>query len=160
MRNDVQVVATVLSVEQDNLPEIVAMVGSSIALSISEIPFDGPIGAVAVGYIDGEYVMNPTVAQREDGALDLVVSGTKEAIMMVEAGADEVSEELMIGAILAGHEEIKKMVAFQEEIIAEIGKEKCEVVYHVPQQDIVDRVMTTGYEKMNAALRNSRQIGT
>ncbi len=155
MRNDVQVVATVLSVEQDNLPEIVAMVGSSIALSISEIPFDGPIGAVAVGYIDGEYVMNPTVAQREDSALDLVVSGTKEAIMMVEAGADEVSEELMIGAILAGHEEIKKMVAFQEEIIAEIGKEKCEVVYHVPQQDIVDRVMTTGYEKMNAALRNS-----
>ncbi|MGI6348415.1 MAG: polyribonucleotide nucleotidyltransferase [Eubacteriaceae bacterium] len=155
MRNDVQVVATVLSVEQDNLPEIVAMVGSSIALSISEIPFDGPIGAVAVGYIDGEYVMNPTVAQREDSALDLVVSGTKEAIMMVEAGADEVSEELMIGAILAGHEEIKKMVAFQEEIIAEIGKEKCEVVYHVPQQDIVDRVMATGYEKMNAALRNS-----
>lgn len=158
MRNDVQVVATVLSVEQDNLPEIVAMVGSSIALSISDIPFDGPTGSVAVGYVDGEYIMNPTVAQRENSALDLVVSGTKQAIMMVEAGANEVSEEVMIGAILAGHEEIKKIVAFQEELIAELGKEKREVVYHVPQEDIVDEVKRMGYEKMNDALRDSDKL--
>lgn len=157
MRNDVQVVATVLSVEQDNLPEIVAMVGSSIALSISDIPFNGPTGSVAMGYKDGELIVNPTVEQREGSTLDLIVSGTKEAIMMVEAGAKEVSEELMIQAILAAHEEIKKIVAFQEEIIAQIGKEKREIEYFVPTDDMIEKVSEIGMQKMDAALRHKEK---
>ena len=124
MRNDVSVVATVLSNDNDCSAEIPAMIGSSIALCVSEIPFAGPTGSVVVGLIDDEFVLNPTVEQREKSDLHLTVSGTKDAIMMVEAGAKEVSEEKMLQAILYAHEEIKKLVAFQEGIIAEIGKEK------------------------------------
>lgn len=123
-RNDVQVVATVLSVDQDIPPAVYAMIGSSIALSISDIPFAGPTAAVVVGLVDGEYVINPDGAQREKSLLDLTVAGTKDAVMMVEAGAKQISEEEMLGAILFGHEEIKRLVAFIEQIQQEIGKEK------------------------------------
>ncbi len=157
MRNEVSVVATVLSVEQDNLPEIVAMVGASIALSISDIPFGGPTGSVAMGYKNGELIINPTVEQREGSQLDLIVSGTKDAIMMVEAGANEVSEELMVEAILLAHEEIKSIVAFQEEIISQVGKAKREVEYNIAPQDIIKRVSEVGAEKMNAALRHNEK---
>ena len=122
--NDVSVVATCLSVNPDVPPEIYAMIGSSVALSISDIPFAGPTGSVVVGYVDGEYVINPSAEQREKSRLHLSLSGTKDAILMVEAGANELTEEEMIGAILFGHEEIKKIVAFIEGIQAEIGKEK------------------------------------
>ena len=120
--NDVQVIATVLSVEQDVQPEILGMIGSSIALSISDAPFMGPTGSVAVGMIDGKYILNPTLAEREQSRLSLTVAGTKDAVMMVEAGAKEVTEAEMLGAILFAHEEIKKIVAFISEIQAEIGK--------------------------------------
>jgi polyribonucleotide nucleotidyltransferase len=157
MRNDVQVVATVLSVEQDNLPELVAMVGSSIALSISDIPFNGPTGSVSMGYKDGELIINPTVEQREGSELDLIVSGTKDAIMMVEAGANEVSEQLMIQAILTAHEEIKKIVAFQEEIIEQVGKAKREVEYYVPTDEMIEKVNEIGTKKMDEALRHEEK---
>ena len=108
-RNDVQVVATVLSVDQDCTPDIVAMIGSSIALSISDIPFNGPTGSVLIGLVDGAFVVNPTAEQREKSSLHLVVSGTKDAIMMVEAGGEEIPDALMLEAILFAHEEIKKV---------------------------------------------------
>ena len=127
-RNDVQVVATVLSVDQDCTPDIVAMIGSSIALSISDIPFNGPTGSVLIGLVDGAFVVNPTAEQREKSSLHLVVSGTKDAIMMVEAGGEEIPDALMLEAILFAHEEIKKVVAFIEEITAEVGKEKMDAV--------------------------------
>ncbi len=127
MRNDVQVVVTVLSVEQDVPPEIPAMIGSSIALAVSDIPWNGPTGAVQVGRVNGEFVICPTEEQRKASDLSLYVAGTEEAIMMVEAGANELSEDVMLDAILFGHEAIKKLVAFQKQIVAEIGKEKVEV---------------------------------
>lgn len=125
-RNDVQVICTVLSVEQDVLPAVLAMIGSSIALSISKIPFLGPTGSVVVGMVDGEYVINPDAQQREKSTLDLTVSGTKDAVMMVEAGADQISEKQMLDAILLAHEEIKKVISFVEEIIEAIGEQKSE----------------------------------
>jgi len=121
-RNDVQVVATIMSVDKDNSPEIVAMIGSSAALSISSIPFMGPTGSVLVGLIDGEFILNPTMEQREKSQMHLVVSGTKDAVMMVEAGAEEVPEEVMLEAIMFAHDNIKKIVAFIEEIAAKVGK--------------------------------------
>ena len=123
-RNDVSVTVTVLSVDQDCSPEIAGMIGSSIALSISDIPFEGPTGSVNIGLIDGNFIINPNSSQREATSLDLTVSGTKEAIMMVEAGADEVKEEVMLDAILFAHEEIKKICDFINEITKEVGKEK------------------------------------
>ncbi|HCX63625.1 MAG TPA: polyribonucleotide nucleotidyltransferase, partial [Eubacteriaceae bacterium] len=135
-RNSVQVVATVMSVEQDNVPEIVAMVGSSIALSISDIPFAGPTGSVLIGQIDGEFIVNPTQEQREKSDLHLIVSGTKDAIMMVEAGSKEVSEEVMLEAILFAHEEIKKIIEFIEMIVEEIGKDKFEVELSLPAEEL------------------------
>jgi len=125
--NDVQVVCTVMSVDQDIIPGPLGMIGSSVALSISDIPFLGPTGSVTVGIVDGEFVLNPDAAQREKSTLDLTVSGTKDAVMMVEAGANEVSEEQMLDAILLAHEEIKKVVAFIERIVNEVGKEKADV---------------------------------
>ena len=124
MRNDVQVVATVLSVEQDVPPDIPAMIGASAAIAVSDIPWGGPIAGVSVGLVDGEVVINPNLAQREVSKLSLTVAGTDEAVLMVEAGAKEISEADMLRAILTGHETIKKLVAFQKEIVAEIGKEK------------------------------------
>ncbi len=154
MRNDVSVVATVLSNDNDCSPEIPAMLGSSIALSISEIPFAGPTGAVVVGLVDGELVLNPTVEQREKSDLHLTVSGTKDAIMMVEAGANEVSEEQMLQAILYAHEEIKKLVAFQEEIVREIGKEKRVFALITVSDEVAAAVREYAYEKVEWAFES------
>lgn len=151
-RNDVQVVTTVMSVEQDNAPEIAAMIGASIALSISDIPFDGPTGSVAVGLIDGEFILNPTEAQREVSDLSLTVAGTKDAIMMVEAGANEVSEETMLEAILFAHEEIKKIVAFQEEIVAAVGVEKKDYTLYLPTDELTAKVEAFVGRKMHEAV--------
>ena len=140
IRNDVQVVATVLSVEQDVTPDIPAMIGASAALAVSDIPWAGPIAGVNVGLVDGEVVINPTVAQREVSKLNLTVAGTDEAVLMVEAGAKEISEEDMLRAILTGHEEIKKIVAFQKEIVAEIGKEKREFPVFETGEDVKEAV--------------------
>ena len=140
IRNDVQVVATVLSVEQDVTPDIPAMIGASAALAVSDIPWAGPIAGVNVGLVDGEVVINPTVAQREVSKLNLTVAGTDEAVLMVEAGAKEISEEDMLRAILTGHEEIKKIVAFQKEIVAEIGKEKREFPIFETGEDVKEAV--------------------
>ncbi|MBS2969030.1 polyribonucleotide nucleotidyltransferase [Metabacillus sp. KIGAM252] len=126
-RNDVQVISIVMSVDQNCSSEMAAMFGSSLALTISDIPFEGPIAGVTVGRIDNEFVVNPTVKQMEKSDINLVVAGTKDAINMVEAGADEVPEETMLEAIMFGHEEIKRLVAFQEEIASQIAKEKVAV---------------------------------
>lgn len=127
MRHDVQVIATVLSVDKDHEPDIIAMNGASAALMLSDIPFDGPIAGVKVGLVDDELVMNPTEEQRENSKLDLTVAGTEEAVMMVEAGADEVSEEIILDAIEKAHEEIKEIVKIQKQMREEAGKEKTEV---------------------------------
>lgn len=127
-RNEVQVVSTVMSVDQDCSSEMAAMFGSSLALTVSDIPFEGPIAGVIVGRVDGEFIINPTVEQMEKSEMNLTVAGTKDAINMVEAGANEVPEEVMLEGIMFGHEEIKRLIAFQEEIREKIGKEKMEVV--------------------------------
>ena len=133
--NDVSVVATAMSVEPDIQPEVYAMMGSSIALAISDIPFAGPTGSVVVGYIDGEYVINPNAEQRERSKLHLNLAGTKDAIMMVEAGANEISEKEMLDAILFGHEAIKEQCAFIEFIVETVGKKKAEIELHlVPEE--------------------------
>ncbi len=146
--NDVQVVATVLSVEQDVQPDVLGMIGSSIALSISNAPFAGPTGSVAVGLVDGEYILNPDCEQRDKSSLSLTVAGTKDAVMMVEAGANEISEEEMLGAILFAHEEIKKLVAFISEIQAEVGKEKMEVNIYKPDEAFTEKVRAFAFDKV------------
>ncbi len=151
--NDVVVVATVMSVDPDCSPEIVGMIGSSVALAVSDIPWDGPTGSVLIGMIDGEFIINPTLAQREKSDMHLVVSGTKDAIMMVEAGAKEVPEETMLDAIMFAHEEIKKIVAFIEEVVAEVGKAKKEVeLYKVPEE-IDQAVREYAQGKMKDAIK-------
>ncbi|MBQ8654598.1 MAG: polyribonucleotide nucleotidyltransferase, partial [Clostridia bacterium] len=147
MRNDVQVVATILSVDKDIPPEIPAMIGSSIALAVSEIPWGGPTGSVVVGLVDGEFVCCPTEEQMANSKMHLTVSGTRDAVLMVEAGAKEVSEETMLDAIMFGHEWIKKIIAFQDQIIAEIGKEKVEVPLNVTGDDVKAAVREFAYEK-------------
>lgn len=151
-RNEVQVVASLLSVDQDCPPDILAMVGSSIALSISDIPFHGPTASVMVGLVDGEIVINPTNDQQERSELHLVVSGTEDAIMMVEAGANEVPEEKVLEAILAGHDEIKKIVEFINGIVSEVGKEKIEVPLFVPDKAIEEEIHAFGFEKLKEAV--------
>ena len=126
-RNDVQVISMVMSVDQDCSSEMAAMLGSSLALSVSDIPFEGPIAGVQVGRIDGKFIVNPTPAQLDKSDLDLVVAGTKDAINMVEAGAKEVAEDVVLEAIMFGHEEIIKLIEFQEKIVAEIGKAKLDI---------------------------------
>ena len=162
--NDVQVIATVLSVEQDVQPDILGMIGSSIALSISNAPFMGPTGAVAVGMIDGEYILNPDLKQREQSRMQLTVAGTSEAVMMVEAGANEVTEEEMLGAILFAHEEIKKIVAFISEIQAEIGKPKMEVNIHHADPEFEAKVRAYAADKvrwqMDTFDRHEREVRT
>ncbi len=158
-RNDVQVIAQVLSVDQDNSPAISALIGASVALSISNIPFDGPIGGVQVGRIDGEFIINPSIAEQLESDIDLIVAGTADAIMMVEAGADEVEEEVMLQAIMFAHEEIKKICAFQTEIIAKVGKEKLEVELFQPDADIVNWVTEFANEKLKTALYNDDKTG-
>ena len=157
-RNDVQVVATVLSVDQDCTPDIVAMIGSSISLSISDIPFNGPTGSVLVGRVDGEFVANPNQEQRENSDLHLVVSGTKDAIMMVEAGAEEVDESVVLEGILFAHEEIKKIVAFIEDIVDEVGHEKCQVELHLPSEEMTKLVNNFAREKMREAVKTPEKM--
>ena len=157
-RNDVQVVATALAVDQDNQPDIVAMVGSSIALTISDIPFDGPTGSVFVGLVDGEYVINPTEEQRAKSKIELNLAGTKSAIMMVEAGAKIVSEEEMLGAILKGHEEIQNICEFIEEIQREVGKEKAQYEVFKPDEEIKEKVIAFGKELLVEAINQEDKI--
>ncbi len=150
--NDVTVTATALSVDTNIPPEPFAMLGSSIALSISDIPFAGPTGSVLVGIVDGQYVINPDCQGREKSTLNLYLSGTKDAIMMVEAGAKEIADDDMVGAILFGHEEIKRQCAFIEGIVAECGKKKLEMdLYHVPE-DLDKDVRAFASEKLDWAL--------
>ncbi|MBO4360461.1 MAG: polyribonucleotide nucleotidyltransferase, partial [Eubacteriaceae bacterium] len=157
-RNDVQVVATVVSVEYDNLPEITALNGASLALCISDIPFDGPVGAVNMGLVNGELVVNPTSEQRSMSDLNLTVAGTEEAVLMVEAGANVVSEDIMIKAILSAHEEIKKIVAFQKDIIAQVGKAKADIPYHRPDDAIYDVIHDEAYELFTEVLEETDKI--
>jgi len=151
-RNDVQVIVTVLSVDMDIPPTVYGMIGSSIALSISDIPFAGPTASVIVGMVDGEYVINPGSEQREKSVLDLTVSGTKDAVMMVEAGANEITEKEMLDAILFAHEEIKKIVAFIENIVEEIGKEKLVPEIYTVDEDFAVSVREFAFDKMENAL--------
>ena len=151
-RNEVQVVNTVLSVDQDASPEMAAMFGASLALCISDIPFNGPIAGVKVGRINGELVANPTVAQMEESDIDLTVAGTAQALNMVEAGAKEVSEEDMLAALMFGHEQIKKLCAFQEEIVAACGKEKREIELYAVDETINSEVRANFEAQIRAAV--------
>lgn len=150
--NDVSVVATCLSVDTDIPPEIYAMIGSSIALSISDIPWGGPTGSVVVGMVDGEYIINPNSEQREKSKLHLSLSGTKDAVLMVEAGAQIISEDEMIGAILFGHEEIKRIVEFIESIQKEIGKTKLDIELYKPSAEVDKAVREYADKMMEEAL--------
>ena len=151
--NDVVVVATVMSVDPDCETDIMAMIGSSVALATSDIPWEGPTGSVRVGMVDGQFIINPTLEQRERSEMNLTVAGTKDAIMMVEAGANEVPESVMLDAILFAHEEIKKIVEFIDEIVAEVGKPKQETnLYKIPE-DIDAAVRAYAVDKMKAAIK-------
>ncbi|MDD7718746.1 MAG: polyribonucleotide nucleotidyltransferase [Eubacteriaceae bacterium] len=151
--NDVVVVATVMSVDPDCETDIMAMIGSSVALATSDIPWEGPTGSVRVGMIDGEFIINPTLEQRAKSDMNLTVAGTKEAIMMVEAGANEVPENVMLDAILFAHEEIKKIVEFIDAIVAEVGKEKADIeLYKIPE-DIDAAVRAYAVDKMKEAIK-------
>ncbi|MCI8617984.1 MAG: polyribonucleotide nucleotidyltransferase [Clostridia bacterium] len=154
-RNDVVVVATVLSVEQDNSPEVAAMIGASAALSISDIPFGGPTAAVNVGLVDGKIVINPTEVQREVSDLTLTVAGTEEKIAMIEAGANEVPDEVMLEAIKAGHEEIKKICKFIEKMKEEIGKPKFEYKSFEVDHDVYEFIETNFEEEIKQALQEA-----
>ena len=151
--NDVVVVATVMSVDPDCETDIMAMIGSSVALATSDIPWEGPTGSVRVGMIDGQFIINPTLEQREASVMNLTVAGTKDAIMMVEAGADEIPENVMLDAILFAHEEIKKIVEFIEAIVEEVGKEKTALnLYKVPEE-IDAAVRAYAVDKMKVAIK-------
>ena len=157
-RNEVQVVNTVLSVDPDCSPEMAAMFGASCALCVSDIPFNGPIAGVIVGRVDGEYVINPTNEMMERSDINLTVAGTKDAINMVEAGAKEVSEEAMLGALLFGHEHIKKLCEFQEEIIAKCAKEKMEVVLYEIKPEIKAYVDENGKARLEEAVSIKQKL--
>ncbi|MEC0597768.1 polyribonucleotide nucleotidyltransferase [Bacillus spizizenii] len=152
-RNEVQVISIVMSVDQDCSSEMAAMFGSSLALSVSDIPFEGPIAGVTVGRIDDQFIINPTVDQLEKSDINLVVAGTKDAINMVEAGADEVPEETMLEAIMFGHEEIKRLIAFQEEIVAAVGKEKSEIALYEIDEELSDKVKALAEEDLLKAIQ-------
>ena len=152
-RNEVQVVNTVLSVDTDNSPELTAMFGSSLSTCISKIPFDGPIAGVKVGRVNGEFIINPTPDELEQSDLDLTVAGTKYAINMVEAGAKEVSEEDMLEALMFGHEAVKELCLFQEEIIEEIGEEKMEYEHIELEDELVDEITKLASDKLDNAMR-------
>ncbi|PZE22405.1 polyribonucleotide nucleotidyltransferase [Paenibacillus xerothermodurans] len=156
-RNDVQIVSIVMSVDQDCPPEIAAMIGTSAALSISDVPFNGPVGGVIVGRVDGQFVINPTLDQADKSDIHLVVAGTKDAIMMVEAGADEVSEEVMLEAIMFGHDEIKKIVAMQEQLVQEAGKPKMEVHLHTVDEEVSRDVRAYAQSRLVDAVKISEK---
>lgn len=157
-RNEVQVTNIVMSVEQDCSPAMAAMLGSSLALSISDIPFDGPIAGVEVGRVNGEYILNPTIEQQAQSDIDLSVAGTKKAINMVESGAKEVSEEDMLGALLFGFEAIKELVAFQEEIVAAVGKEKMEVELLQLNPELKKAIYDVNYQTMKQAVLTEEKL--
>ncbi|WP_027406315.1 polyribonucleotide nucleotidyltransferase [Anaerovibrio sp. RM50] len=157
-RNDVQIVATVMSVEHDNAPEIAAMIGASCALTVSDIPFLGPIAGVRVGRVDGQFIINPTVEQREVSDLNLTIAGSRDAVMMVEAGANELPEEVILEAILFGHEEIKKIVAFQDEIQKSCGKEKREVKLFAVPEELEKAIREYATDKLDKAVRNPDKL--
>ncbi|EOS7801939.1 polyribonucleotide nucleotidyltransferase [Enterococcus hirae] len=157
-RNEVQVTNIVMSVETDCSPAMAAMLGSSLALSISDIPFDGPIAGVEVGRVNGEYVLNPTVEQAEQTDIELSVAGTKQAINMVESGAKEVSEEDMLGALLFGFDAIKELVAFQEEIVQAVGKEKMEVSLLQVDADLKKEIFDASYATMKTAVMTEEKL--
>ena len=152
-KNEVQIVNTVLSVDQDNSPELTALLGSSLCVSISKIPFNGPVAAVKVGRINGEFIINPTVEQAEESDIDLTVAGTRDAINMVEAGAREASEDDMLEALMFGHEAIKKLIAFEEEIIEEIGLPTMEYEKLEITPELRSEVDTYVRERLDKALR-------
>ncbi|WP_199623295.1 polyribonucleotide nucleotidyltransferase [Paenibacillus alkalitolerans] len=152
-RNDVQIVALVMSVDQDCSPEIAAMIGTSAALTISDVPFNGPIGGVIVGRVDGQFIINPTVEQEKKSDIYLVVSGTKDAIMMVEAEANEVPEDDILEAIMFGHEEIKKIVAIQEQFAADAGKPKMEVKLHQVDATVNEQVRAFAQARLVEAVK-------
>ncbi|KJJ41939.1 polynucleotide phosphorylase [Bacillus subtilis] len=152
-RNEVQVISIVMSVDQDCSSEMAAMFGSSLALSVSDIPFEGPIAGVTVGRIDDQFIINPTVDQLEKSDINLVVAGTKDAINMVEAGADEVPEETMLEAIMFGHEEIKRLIAFQEEIVAAVGKEKSEITLYEIDEELSEKVKALAEKDLLKAIQ-------
>ena len=157
-KNEVQIVNTVLSVDTDNSPELTAMLGSSLAVGISEIPFDGPIAGVKVGHVNGEFIINPTPAELELSDIDLTVAGTKDAINMVEAGAKQVSEDLMLEALMFGHEAIKELVEFQEKIIAEIGKEDMEYEKLEITSEFKKEIRDLVEDKLNKAMRIKEKL--
>mgnify|MGYP002525688179 FL=1 len=157
-RNEVQVISTVLSVDQDNSPEMTAMLGSSIALSISDIPFEGPIAGVVVGRIDGNFIINPTSEQLEKTDITLTVAGTKDAINMVEAGCHEVSEEDMVEALMFGHGAIKKLIAFEEEIVKAVGKEKIAVELASFDEELERKVRDFASPKMKEAIQIKEKL--
>lgn len=152
-RNEVQIYNTVLSVDPDNTPEMSAMFGSSLALGISDVPFNGPIAGVNVGRVNGEFILNPSEEQDGQSDIHLTVAGTKDAINMVESGAEQATEEDMLEALLFGHEAIKELCVFQEEIIAEVGKEKMEVELILPDADLKEELTAVFNEKMKAAIQ-------
>lgn len=152
-RNEVHVCATVLSVDQDNAPEICGMIGASAALALSDIPWAGPIAGVRIGRVNGSFVINPTVAQLEATDLNVVVAGTKDAILMVEGGAQEVAEDVLLDAIMAAHEEIKRIVSFQEEMVAVAGKEKRVLPTHALDEDILAAVKEYAHDALDKAVR-------
>ncbi|MBM7647082.1 polyribonucleotide nucleotidyltransferase [Bacillus ectoiniformans] len=152
-RNEVQVISIVMSVDQNCTSEMAAMFGSSLSLCISDIPFEGPIAGVIVGRVDGEFIINPTVEQLEASDMHLTVAGTKDAINMVEAGANEVPEEVMLEAIMFGHEEIKRLIAFQEEIVKAVGKEKREVELYDLNADVEQQVRSLCEKDLNEAIQ-------
>lgn len=157
-KNDVQIISTVLSTDMDNSPEIVAMNGASIALSISSIPFMGPIGSVVVGYIDGEYVINPNSEERKKSEMELTMSGTENAIMMIEAEAGILPEEVVLKAILTGHEEIKRICKFINEISKEVEVVKSELVLKEVNSELFDKINEFGREKISHAMKNKDKM--
>ena len=152
-KNEVQVISTVLSVDQDCSPELTAMLASSLAVSISKIPFNGPIAGVKVGRVDGKFVINPTPEQLEKSELDLTVAGTKDAINMVESSAKQVPEDIMLEALMFGHKAVKELIKFEEKIIKEIGEEKMEYETLTPDEEMIERITALATKKMDKALR-------
>lgn len=157
-RNDIQVIATVLSVEQDNPPDITAMIGASCALCVSDIPFNGPIAGVRVGRVDGQFVINPTLAQREKSDLNLTIAGSQDAVMMVEAGANELPEDVILESILFGHKEIKRIVEFQRKILEACGKRKREIKLFQTSPELEQGIRAYAAARLDAAVRDPDKL--
>ena len=157
-RNDIQVIATVLSVEQDNPPDITAMIGASCALCVSDIPFNGPIAGVRVGRVGGQFVINPTLAQREKSDLNLTIAGSQDAVMMVEAGANELPEDVILESILFGHKEIKRIVEFQRKILEACGKRKQEIKLFQTPPELEQGIRNYAAARLDAAVRDPDKL--